>query len=406
VKNNLLKLKPWLVWLPAVMFTCFFVVLQSSMGVMVEPVKHSFGINNFQIGLLSSSFYYIYYILQIPIGTLLDKFGVRNVLLISFTGTVFVCLGFSSSDTFTQAVIYRVLMGIFFASAFAASYYIGATWFSLSMFPLVAGLTEMIAMLGGFSLNSISIMVNNYGWRNIYILFALLSLVLLILAFIFVGDKKNDSNDGKQQIKILNNALYVLKNKELWVCGIFAGITVSPIIVVGSLWGVPFLMVKYGFKLENAADIIAMIYVGAALGSPIIAWFSAKFRVRKLTMLLGIVALFMLFIPLLFLQFHSKIFLMSIFFLIVFFASIYVISFFVVKDKVSSYACGTALAFNNLMCGIIGSIIFLPIIGYLLTCFESNGFSLIDGYVYSFLLIPLSFIPTFLLTCYLKVDEH
>jgi MFS family permease len=130
VKNNLLKIKPWLVWLPAVMFTWFFVVMQSSMGVMVEPVKHSFGIDNFQIGLLSSSFFYIYYILQVPIGTLLDKFGVRNVLLISFTGTVLVCLGFSSADTFTQAVIYRVLMGIFFASAFAASYYIGATWFS------------------------------------------------------------------------------------------------------------------------------------------------------------------------------------------------------------------------------------------------------------------------------------
>jgi sugar phosphate permease len=170
----------------------------------------------------------------------------------------------------------------------------------LSLFPLVAGLTEMIAMLGGLSLNFTSIMVNKYGWRNIYILFALVSLVLLIITLIFVRDKINDLNDEKQGIKILDNALYVLKNKELWVCGIFAGITVSPIIAVGSLWGVPFLMAKYGFKLENAAGIIAMIYVGAAVGSPIIAWFSAKLRIRKITMLLGIAALFMLFIPFIF----------------------------------------------------------------------------------------------------------
>ena len=117
------KSNPWLIWLPAALFALFMVLLQTSMSVMIKPLRESFALDSFGIGLLSASFYYTYALLQVPIGALVDSFGARRILLLSVFGTAVSCIGFAFSNTFFAAASFRILMGLSCASAITCAFF-------------------------------------------------------------------------------------------------------------------------------------------------------------------------------------------------------------------------------------------------------------------------------------------
>jgi len=56
--------------------------------------------------------------------------------------------------------------------------------------------------------------------------------------------------------------------------GAFAGLIYAPSAAFGAFWGVPFLMQTHGFTKMDAAFCTSMIWVGWAIGSPLIGWLS------------------------------------------------------------------------------------------------------------------------------------
>lgn len=69
-----------------------------NLSVAAPQLRQEFGLNDGQLGLLFSAFFWSYAVLQIPSGLLLDRFGVKNVgrwgsclwsvasLIVAFTG--------------------------------------------------------------------------------------------------------------------------------------------------------------------------------------------------------------------------------------------------------------------------------------------------------------------------------
>jgi len=202
-------------------------------------------------------------------------------------------------------------------------------WFSINLFTLIVGLTEMIATIGGgLSIVFLSKAIKFYDWRNIFIYCSIFTSILLIYSIIFVKDKVKKKEESKKQSFIIKNLLIVLKNKNAWKCGIFAGILFSPIVTIGCLWGEPFLMSKYNFKIEKSTSIISMVFIGVALGSPIIAYFSREIGIPRIIMISGTLMV-LLFISLgLYIQIVSVFYLHIVFFLIGFFLLYLCYSFF------------------------------------------------------------------------------
>src|SRR3989338_4587397 len=89
----------WSVWFVAAIFVLFQLFLQLSSGEVISALMKSFTLTAFGGGVLISSYYYIYVLLQTPVGILMDRYGPRGTLSL---GAFFICVGsliFASAKT-------------------------------------------------------------------------------------------------------------------------------------------------------------------------------------------------------------------------------------------------------------------------------------------------------------------
>jgi MFS family permease len=401
-------IKSWIIWLPAAIFALFMVFLQTSMSVMIDPLKKSFNLDSYGIGLLSASFYYSYSVLQVPIGTFVDRFGVRKILLLSIIGTCISCMGFSLSYTVFSATLYRILLGVSCASAITCSFFIGVVWFPKGYFPLVVGLSETMAVLGGaFSAKILAPSVKIFGWRMTFQFCFIFSVILFLFAFFSVKDRRKNlihNEHAARKIKFVENFIVVLKSKDAWICGVYSGFLFAPLSVIGCLWGVQFVMTDYGFSLERSATAVALIFVGAAIGNPIVALVTEKYKIRKHMMLLCAVLEFFLVSILIYIPVLPNIILHVVIFLIGFLSTSYIIPFSIIREKIPAYACATAMAFVNVLCGCIGALLFQPLTGLILSF--TAEFSDTAGiysptshsFMYALTILPVCFVLAVILT--------
>src|SRR5690554_5562331 len=111
----------WIVWSVSAVFLLFQFFLQLSSADIVAGLMESFSLNALGAGLLASSYYYIYVILQAPAGILIDRFGPRRLLTLGAFVCGLGCWIFSMSLQLDWAVFGRLLMGTGAAFAFVGS---------------------------------------------------------------------------------------------------------------------------------------------------------------------------------------------------------------------------------------------------------------------------------------------
>jgi MFS family permease len=146
----------------------------------------------------------------------------------------------------------------------------------------------------------------------------------------------------------------------------YCGLVFAVVAGFGGFWAVPFLMKLYHVTLSQAADASAMIFIGAALGTPLVGWFSDYLQSRRVLMMTFaaldlVVMLWIITYPPA--QIHTMFLLIAI---LGFFSAAYLLPFAVIRDITPSHMRGAAMGYINMMCIAIGSPIIQPLIGALL----------------------------------------
>jgi sugar phosphate permease len=143
-------------------------------------------------------------------------------------------------------------------------------------------------MLGGVGGQApLSLLVSAYGWR--------LSLQFIALAGVILAACYLMLNRDKAIITRRSgfNFRQILLNQQAWLLSVYSGLAFAPVSVFGGLWGVPFLQQAYAFSPADAAFAVSWIFIGFAIGAPILGWFSDYILRRKPVMLFGTVVAFM-----------------------------------------------------------------------------------------------------------------
>ncbi len=404
------KMEPWLIWGAAALFAFFALYLQASVSVMIDPLKETFNINNIGIGFLASSFFYTYAIMQIPIGAMIDKFGVRRVLAVSVVGTFYSCVLFAYAQSYATLIIARVAMGLFAASAFPCAFCLAAVWFPRNLFPTVAGYTEMLGMFGGaFAADFLSRFILGYGWRTTSLLSGCIAATLAFLAIYSVKDRKtagmitnkgvveHDSPEAevlkKESTSIGQKLKLVLTDRQIWYLSLYGAMMFIPLSTFAALWGIPFVMSKYNVDLRFAANCMMIVFIGGAIGNPIVSWLGHKFNRKKAFMFLGsFVCLVFMCLVLYFKLPHPLLYLFL--FLAGFSSTVYIIPYSIVKDKVSDDIRGTAMSFTNAICGCVGTLLLEPVVGWFVYYLKSDKGAKITGFLhFEPFSIALSLVP-------------
>ncbi|HJO95182.1 MAG TPA: MFS transporter [Victivallales bacterium] len=377
--------------------------LQVSVSVITPELMHDLHISAVGIGFISSFFFYSYTVMQIPGGMLFDCISAKKVISVSIFCCAVGSLLFGISTTITVASAGRFLIGLGSSIAWISVLYIASQWFQHKYFAIITGLAMIVASLGAMGGQMPLVVLNDHlGWRNSILLLSLIGFILSVLIFIFLEDKTIKKKFTVHEFNVLkNNFLKILNKKQTWAIGVFAFFIWAPITAFASLWGVPFLKTAYQLNHETSAFACSVIWIGVAIGSPLLGWWSEKIQKRILPLVIG--SLIGTASSFLVIYLHLPLFLLYICLTLTGIAAGgQALSFALIKDSTNNNLMGTAIGVNN-MAVVASGFIFQPLIGIMLNWFLKNSstdtiiYSTTD-YRYALFIIPLAFLISFLVS--------
>jgi MFS family permease len=356
-------------YLIASLFLIYEMSIQVSPSVMTYDLMKDFRVDAAVLGLMVSAYFYSYALMQIPAGILYDHFGPRTLLtlaaLMCSVGTLF----FAGTETVFWAAFGRFLMGIGSAFAFVGVLVIAARWFDGYYFAFLVGLTQLLAVLGAIcGAAPLAKGVDLFGWRGMMYLLAVLGVLLAGLALLILKDKPDHLHMDflKPEKHLLLHLKQVVGQWQTWALAVYAFSAWGPVIVFAALWGVPYLMERYGITNVTASFATMLMLLGGGLFSPFIGYISNRMRRRKPLLWVGsalgcITSLVMLLIPEIpFWGVSLLLFLMGVG------TSFHTLTFALVQDNNKPSVAATGMGFNN-MAVVIGGAVLQPLVGYILT---------------------------------------
>ncbi len=400
--------KSWLIFGIATLFYLYELTLRVSPSVMTNDLMVTFNATSTMLGVLVSFYYYAYTILQLPCGVILDKMGPRNLLGISALLCVFGSILFAGSDKIHIAQIGRFLVGAGSACAFISCLQIAANLFHKKYFVILAGITNMMGTFGGlFGGPPVARAVNTIGWQHTTYWLAGIGSVIVLLIFIFIPKNIGAKREEKMPKSVASKLSKLLKNSQIILPALIASFMYLPIDAFAELWAVPFFMSKYGIGNEQASLASAVIFIGVALGSVLLAVFARKIGSYVKTIRISTILTAALFIPLIFVSCNIYMAFAIVFF-IGFLTGAQPIGFTCAKDNAPSEVSGTALALTNCIVMLVGSI-FQPFLGVLLDFFWTGSVNKggvrvydISCYKSAILIIPIFLIIAYFISLFVK----
>jgi len=331
-------------------FSFFQFFIQASGSLMGSAWQHAFRLNDFELSILSSSFFYAYMIVQVFAGFLYDHWGARRVVhlaAIVFTAALFL---FSWTHSFWLAVFARFLMGCGSGFAFVGMVYISALWFLPRQFILFVGLGEMLSMfLTSVGQGITSPLIQNFGWRVVLVGLGLFGVIYIILVNLFLKNPQNFKPKVQPFLKTLWSHLKeVVKIKQVWLAGFFGAAAFGVITVFVSLWGSIFLQKAYGFTYINATDLVALVPFGFAIGASVFGFINQRYLSTTMLACISGAVLLALYLGLLFFG-HNLLINFGLYIGFGFFGGVSVLSYYIVERSVTAELRGIALPLGFVM---------------------------------------------------------
>jgi len=172
---------------------------RANIGMVVPFVKDEFKLSNTDIGAMSSLFYIGYAAIQVPIGLVYSKYGVRIIFVISmiFTSLSTFVMGLVNSGFQLKAA--RVALGLAEGPINIGIVSTINRWYPQKEKGLATGVfMSSIKFAPAVVPPLCAIIITAYGWREIFYIFAIPGFVIAALWFWFVRDRPEDSRHCSQ----------------------------------------------------------------------------------------------------------------------------------------------------------------------------------------------------------------
>ncbi|WP_040975902.1 MFS transporter [Necropsobacter massiliensis] len=315
-------------WVIAVIFFLVYMIAgadRANIGVVVPFIKEDFHLTNVDIGLMATLFYITYAAIQIPIGFLFSKYGVRKIFSGAMILTSLSTLVMGFATNVIQLKIFRAILG---AAEGPLNIGIVSTinrWFPAKEKGLATGIfMSAIKFAPAFVPPLCTFIILTWGWREVFYIFAVPGILLSIVWWVIVKDdpreskycskeecdyilnsdapaatdKKSAATEVKEniwldklirrkEVELLDDNRSILFSWNNWACaigyGLMVGITYSIM-----TWVPTYLLNEKGLSIKSMGIVAAAPWVGAILGNIIGGYLSDKFfnRRRKPVMLI------------------------------------------------------------------------------------------------------------------------
>ena len=273
------------------LFCSYQFMLQGATSVMVPQLMSGLNLNLADIGLLTSSFLYLYLLFQLPGGYLADHFRARYLLVFCSLLMALACYWFSIAGSMVEACMARGLMGIATSPAIVIALNLVNRWFPERWFCGLAGLVEAFALAGGAT-GPLVIpgLMGTLDWREAMAMIALPGGILALCSLLWVRDYPDSRNTSKSESspeKQLSDNGQAFDRRLYGLYCLFGFGLFGMISCFAGLWGIPFFNVRYPEHTETVALAVSLIFIGAAVGAPLLGFLTSRFK-SQIIMLLSL----------------------------------------------------------------------------------------------------------------------
>lgn len=282
-------LKAYVIWATGAFFFLYQYFVRVIPSVLEKLLGDQLAASAAQIATAVGMYLMIYAPMQLLVGPLFDSMGsrklfTRNSLLL----TLSCLLPMIPFHTLFFLGFGRTIMGFASSFSFVGVMYLCALWFPKKNLGMLSGLTSALGVLGAIlaqtSLSWLDTSYNNIWW--IAFIFGLFVTIILYISI------PTDANPSKQSLSSVfkqckDRIVLIGKQKITWIIGFITGTLYMPFAVFADLWGIPYFTKICHFSAIEAAQLVAILNLSWALGSPIFGWISDTMKSRKMPLIIS-----------------------------------------------------------------------------------------------------------------------
>jgi predicted MFS family arabinose efflux permease len=226
-----------------------------------------FGTDAAGVAMLASSYFWGYTLMQIPAGLLVDRYGVKRVVLFSMAASSLGSAAFALAPNLVDVFAARLIVACGDALVFTALLKLVALSFSDERFGVMSGISQVSGYAGGvMATTPLAAAVTGFGWRACFIFIACVGAANLAFASLAI---KPDpvSHSAKTLGGVLGASRNALSQLANWGCAMSFASHFAVVTTLSGVWGIP--MVAHFFKISpSAAGTPLLVFmVGNAVGS-------------------------------------------------------------------------------------------------------------------------------------------
>jgi MFS family permease len=268
---------------------------RGALSVANKPLHDELGLGPEQFGILSSAFFAVYAFSQIPVGYIIDRYGVTTVSRIAAFLWSVASACTALAPNFVTIYLARLFLGLAEAPTFPANAKAVGYWFPRGERGLATSLFDAAAKLS----NAVGVAFTAYllvmfGWRGMFWWTAALSFVFFILFFAFYRNPSEDKRLTHAEAQYIREGggepetppgerprgvslLYLVTRRKVW--GLTIGFAAYGYLFAFLLTWLPtYLQTTFGINILKAGGYVYLIKRGADPN-----------RVRKTVLIVGLV---------------------------------------------------------------------------------------------------------------------
>ncbi|MDR1969322.1 MAG: MFS transporter [Burkholderiaceae bacterium] len=236
------------------------------------------------LGVLAATYFYVYTLMQVPTGILVDTLGPRRILAVGGLVGGFGSILFGLAPTLDLALAGRTLVGLGVSVTFIAMLKLIAVGFEEKHFATLVGVCMLIGNLGSVLAGApLSAVAQSTGWRDVFIATGIVSLMLAVLCWALVRDRSPAAASVARfdRTALLSGLLAVLRNRATWPAALVNTGISGAFFTFAGLWTVPYLVQVHGLARAEAAAHLSLWFGGFAVGCFFIGTLSDRLGRRK-----------------------------------------------------------------------------------------------------------------------------
>ena len=265
----------FLAFLPAYFLSYF---LRSTNAVIAEDLTRDLSLTASQLGLMTSLFFAAFAAAQLPIGSLLDRYGPRWMTPLLMLFAVLGSLVFGFGESFTALAIGRTLIGLGVAGILMGALKSFSGWFSPDSFARVSSLYLSLGSLGALTAATpLALLSASFGWRSVF--FGGAAVILLsALLILWLG---RDAPTTVEQTGEQGSFADIFRSLAFWRVACLNFALVGSLFAYQSLWAGPFLSDVLGLSSVAVGNLLLVLSGGITLGYFVAGFLGERFGLGR-----------------------------------------------------------------------------------------------------------------------------